>query len=215
LFRSLPTVSETRPFTAYLGPGESRLLRFDVARKGEYGIGLRMDRETAEARLYDAAGRVAAQGKQQFVKLAPGVYHIWLRVPEGSAGTAATVLVFGQEAPPNEPPERLVKWIVEGAEGPRPETAQEQEAAPEGQRPSWERFLRGNAYVPETGEDASQGGESGEVEGETGDGEGGYQGEAGPDGEDGGDEGVEAGGESGDEGSAPADEGNQGEAQGE
>lgn len=215
LFRPLPTVAETRPFTAYLGPGESRLLRFDVARKGEYGIGLRMDRETAEARLYDAAGRVVAQGKQQFVKLAPGTYHLWLRVPEGSAGTAATVLVFGQEAPPNEPPERLVKWIVEGAEGPRPETAQEQDAAPEEQRPSWERFLRGGSYVPESGEDPSQAGESGEAAGEgenAGDGDGGYRGE---DGDNGGDEGMEAGGESGDEGSAPADDGSNGEGEGE
>jgi hypothetical protein len=146
LFRPIPTVSETHPFTTYLGPGESRLLRFDVARKAEFGIGLRMGRETVEARLYDSAGRVAAQGKQQFAKLAPGAYHLWMRVPEGSEGTEVTALVFGQEAPPNEPPERLVKWIVQGAQGERPATQTEQAAEPDAQRPEWERLIRRGGY---------------------------------------------------------------------
>lgn len=160
LFRPIPTVSETHPFTAYLGPGESRLLRFEVARKAEFGIGLRMGRETVEARLYDSAGRVAAQGKQQFAKLSPGTYHLWMRVPEGSEGTEVTALVFGQEAPPNEPPERLVKWIVQGAQGERPATQTEQEAEPDAQRPEWERLIRHGGYAG-AGDGGGEGGEGG------------------------------------------------------
>lgn len=166
VFRPIPTVSEARPFTTYLGPGESRLLRFDAARKSEFGIGLRMGRETVEARLYDSAGRVAAQGKQQFAKLSAGVYHLWMRVPEGSEGTEVTALVFGQEPPPNEPPERLVKWIVQGAQGERPATVSDREAEPDAQRPEWERLIRNGEYAGASegteGSDASAGEGSGD-----------------------------------------------------
>jgi hypothetical protein len=162
LFRPIPTVTETRPFTAFLGPGESRLLRFDVAREADFGIGLRMGKETVEARLYDAEGRVVAQGKQQFVKLIPGVYHLWMRVPEGSEGTEVTALAFGQESPPNEPPERLVKWIIGGAQGPRPETALEQAAEPDRRKPEWERLLKREAYGSQGEEYRGEGGEGGE-----------------------------------------------------
>ncbi|MBW8888703.1 MAG: hypothetical protein JF616_13180 [Fibrobacteres bacterium] len=178
LFRSIPTVTEAHPFTAFLGPGESRLLRFDVARKADFGIGLRMGKETVEARLYDGDGRVVAQGKQQFVKLNPGAYHLWMRVPEGSEGTEVTALVFGQESPPNEPPERLVKWIIEGAQGPRPETAMEQAAEPDQRKPEWERLLRREAYGG--GEESrDEGGEGGEGAANPEGGEGGEGGQGG------------------------------------
>ncbi len=176
LFRPIETLSEKKPFTAYMGAGESRLLRFDVARKAEFGIGLRMGKETVEARLYDSAGRVAAQGKQQFATLAPGVYHLWLRVPEGAEGTEVTANLFGQEAPPNEPPERLVKWIITGGEGERPSVETEQAADPDEQKPQWERFLKRDEYgrTPEEAEAAAAAAanaSAGEGEGE---GEGAY-----------------------------------------
>jgi len=177
LFRPIPTVTESRPFTAFLGSGESRLLRFDVARKADFGVGLRMGRETVEARLYDGDGRVVAQGKQQFVKLIPGAYHLWMRVPEGSEGTEVTAMVFGQETPPNEPPERLVKWIIDGAQGPRPETAMEQAAEPDQQKPEWERLLRREAYGGGEGS-RSEGTEGGEGAANPEGGEGGQDGEA-------------------------------------
>jgi hypothetical protein len=187
LFRSIPALSERQPFTAYLGPGESRLLRFDVAKKSEFGIGLRMSRETVEARLYDGQGRVVSQGKQEFLKLEPGAYHLWMRVPEGAEGTDVTVNLFGQEAPPNEPPERLVKWILSGAEGSRPETATAQEAEPETRRPEWERFLN-RGYYGQRAEENETSREGVGAEGEDGEPEDGYReseegagdGEAGP-----------------------------------
>jgi hypothetical protein len=188
LFRPIPTVTEAHPFKAYLGPGESRLMRFDVARKADFGIGLRMGKETVEARLYDGDGRVVAQGKQQFVKLNPGVYHLWMRVPEGSEGTEVTALVFGQESPPNEPPERLVKWIIEGARGPRPETALEQAAESDQQKPEWERLLRREPYGGGE-EPRGEGGESGEGAANPEGGEGGEGGQGG--------EAAEAAGEGG------------------
>jgi len=151
LFRSLSPWSEKRPYTAYLAPGESRLLAFDVAKKDKFGIGLRMTKETAQARLYDTQGKVVDEGKQQFVSLQPGKYYLWLRVPEGSEGTEVTANLFGQEPPPNEPPEKLVKWIIDGAQGPRPSLLGEAEEKPENRRPEWERFLR-NRPGEESGE---------------------------------------------------------------
>lgn len=146
LFRPIAPLSEKKPFTAYLGSGESRLLRFDVTRGAEFGLGLRLSKETVESRLYDSQGQVVAQGKQQFVRLQPGTYHLWLRVPEGAEGTEVTANVFGQDPPPNDPPEKLVKWIVTGAEGERPETTLEQAADPDEQRPAWERFIKRDEY---------------------------------------------------------------------
>jgi hypothetical protein len=120
LYRPIDRLSEKMPFTAYIAAGESRLLSFEVRRKDRFGIGLRMTNETAQARLYDAHGAVIDQGKQQFVELDKGVYFVWVRVPATAAGTSITVFLFGQEPPPNQPPEQLVKWIIDGAQGPRP-----------------------------------------------------------------------------------------------
>jgi hypothetical protein len=46
-----------------------------------------------------------------------------MQVPSGAEGTSLTACLFGQEPPPNEPPEKLVKWIINGAQGPRPDFA--------------------------------------------------------------------------------------------
>lgn len=188
LFRPMSSLSEKKPYTAFMGPGESRLLRFDVARKADFGIGLRMSKETVEARLYDAQGRVVAQGKQQFAQLAPGTYHLWLRVPEGAEGTEVTASLFGQEAPPNDPPEKLVKWIITGGAGERPSVETDQAADPDEMRPAWERFLKRESYRSPSGdgEAAPEGGEGGNPEvneeggegGEGGDGSGEGEGES-------------------------------------
>lgn len=187
LFRSIGSLGEKRPYSAFMGPGESRLLRFDVAKQDHFGVGLRMGRETVQARLYDSKGNLLEQGKQQFVALKPGYYHVWLRVPEGAEGTEVTVNLFGQEPPPNEPPEKLVKWIINGAEGERPNVENSQEADPENQPPAWERFLKRPGYervsenAGEPSEEDGSGGEGGdspESEGQAdgeGNGEGGEQ----------------------------------------
>jgi hypothetical protein len=143
LFRPLERLAEKQPFTAYLAPGESRLLAFNVAKKDRFGIGLRMARETVQARLYNAEGAVVDQGKQQFVELTKGIYYLWLRVPTGGDGTDVTVFLFGQEPPPNEPPAQLVRWIINGAQGERPavRTTGGDEPGATDTRPAWQRSL--------------------------------------------------------------------------
>ena len=139
LFRSIAPISDKQPFTGYFAPGESRLLSFGVKAKAKFGIGLRMNSETVEARLYDGSGAVVAQGKQQFVSLEKGTYYLWLRVPLGAEGTQCTAYLFGQDAPPNEPPERLVRWIISGEEGPRPKLSSNDEEDTAKSRPSWQQ----------------------------------------------------------------------------
>jgi hypothetical protein len=123
LYRPIERMSEKQPFTCSLAPGESRLVRFDVQKKDRFGIGVRMVKEAAQVCLYDSRGGVAARGRQQFVELSKGIYYLWMQVPSGAEGTSLTACLFGQEPPPNEPPEKLVKWIINGAQGPRPDFA--------------------------------------------------------------------------------------------
>jgi hypothetical protein len=153
LFRPVISLSEKNPFSGYITPGESRLLSFEVQKKSAFGIGLKLKRETVEARLFDSDGKVLGAGKQQFLTLERGVYYIWLRVPESAEGTECTAYLFGQEPPPNEPPEKLVKWFISGAEGPRPLTdnsSGDEQDRTESQ-PSWMRFLH-NEDQQETSE---------------------------------------------------------------
>jgi hypothetical protein len=162
LFRPLERLSEKRPFTAYLAPGESRLLAFSVAKKDRFGIGLRMARETVLSRLYNTRGSVLKQGKQQFVELTAGTYYLWVRVPASGDGTDITAFLFGQEPPPNEPPAQLVRWIINGAQGERPaiRTTGGDESESADTRPSWQRMLdqqkvRESASYQEPEEDES------------------------------------------------------------
>ena len=213
LFRAISPFSEKRPFTTYLAPGESRLLAFDVVKKDKFGIGLRMTKETVQARLYDTKGDLIDQGKQQFVSLQPGCYYLWLRVPEGSEGTEVTANLFGQEPPPNEPPEKLVKWIINGEPGPRPNLQTAAETEPGKQRPEWERFIHKEAY--EEGGDG-EGYREHAAEG-SGEGDGGAEGNQGmaegaADGQDQGGPGQDNGGGDGSEGRGAAqEEGSEGE----
>lgn len=195
LFRPIGSISEKKSYSAFMGPGESRLLRFDVAKQDHFGVGLRMGRETAQARLYDAKGNLLEQGKQQFVALKPGYYYLWLRVPEGAEGTDVTANLFGQEPPPNEPPEKLVKWIINGAEGERPNVEDSQEADPDNQPPAWERFLKHPRYE----QVSDNAGERSEEDGSGGEGGDSSEGEGQEEGEGNGDGSGESGGEGGEQ----------------
>jgi hypothetical protein len=175
LFRPIERLSEKQPFTVYLAAGESRFLAFTVAKKDRFGIGLRMARETVQSRLYNAQGAIVDQGKQQFVELTKGSYYLWMRVPAGGEGTDVTAFLFGQEPPPNEPPARLVRWIVSGAQGERPvvrTTGGESEAD---NVPAWQRMQEqqqgqeSSVQTPEEGESENPEGEyQGEGEGQEG-----------------------------------------------
>jgi hypothetical protein len=146
LFRPIQQLSEKQPFTCRMVPGESRLLSFNVTKKSDFGIGLSTAKETVQARLYNANGFMLEQGKQLFQTLTPGKYYLWLRIPEAAEGTEVTARLFGQEPPPNNPPEQLVKWIINGAVGPRPsgESILNDEHTTDREQ-SWKRFLH-NSY---------------------------------------------------------------------
>jgi hypothetical protein len=164
LFRPIGLLSEEKPFQGYITPGESRLLSFDVQVKSVFGIGLRMTKETVKAMLYDCKGNVITQGKQQFLTLDKGRYYLWLRVPVASEGTECTVYLFGQKPPPNEPPQRLVKWIISGAQGLRPEleVPSDEEENQANQRPSWMRSNLDDSVNQESDVEGSQENESGD-----------------------------------------------------
>jgi len=168
LFRPLEVFTEKRPYRCTMTPGESRLVAFDVAKKDKFGIGLAMTRETVQSTLLDANGTVLEEGKQQFVSLKPGRHYLRLRVPEASEGTDLTVHLLGQEPPPNQPPEKLVKWIVEDGSGPRPQVVDTDEPAPDSDTPSWMRLVRQDEFSgQEMSEDGSEPGQEGEQPQET------------------------------------------------
>lgn len=161
LFRPLEVFSEKHPYRGTMVPGESRLVAFDVAKRDRFGIGLAMTNETVRATLLDAKGAVVEEGKQQFVRLDPGRHYLRLRVDEASEGADLAIYLLGQEPPPDQPPERLVKWIIEDGSGPRP-GIEDAEAPTDSGTPSWMRPVPGDDAPREHAEDGeSQDGESG------------------------------------------------------
>lgn len=142
LMRSIEMVTERKPFNGNLTPGESRLIAFDITSKAQYGIGLRMNKETVLASLYSPDGRLISQGRQQFLKLDKGRYYLRLYVPLDAEGTNCTVYLFGQEPPPNVPPENLVRWIVSGADGERPHVVNDNSDDDTDRPPVWMNLIR-------------------------------------------------------------------------
>jgi hypothetical protein len=113
-FRNIDVLAEKSPPTISLAPGETRLFRFTLPEQKIIGIGLRTQKEVVQARLYDSEWRLLNRGKQQFKTLEKGDYYLWLHVPLDQAATVCTPILAGQEAPPNQPPESVVRRIVEG-----------------------------------------------------------------------------------------------------
>jgi hypothetical protein len=113
-FRSIDELAEKSPPTISLAPGETRLFRFTLPEQKIIGIGLRTQKEVVQMRLYDSEWRLLNRGKQQFKTLEKGDYYLWLHVPLNQEATVCTPILAGQEAPPNQPPESVVRRIVEG-----------------------------------------------------------------------------------------------------
>jgi hypothetical protein len=153
LIRSIDILSEKKPFNGNLTPGESRLIGFDIAKKSDYGIGLRMNKESVLASLYTPSGALISQGKQQFLQLDKGRYYLRLNVPYDADGTNCMVYLFGQDPPPDEPPENLVRWIINGAQGERPAFSNENQSDAVEQKPAWMRMVVSDSYGTETSSD--------------------------------------------------------------
>jgi len=111
--RSIDVLTEKSPPTISLAPNETRILRFTLPEQKIIGIGLRTQKEVVQARLYDGDWRLINRGKQQFKTLEKGDYYLWLHVPSSQDATTCTPILVGQEAPPNQPPEAVVRRIVE------------------------------------------------------------------------------------------------------
>ncbi|KMQ52555.1 hypothetical protein CHISP_0324 [Chitinispirillum alkaliphilum] len=112
-YDNLGFTSESEPYTSTLAPGESRLVQFEIDKSGKYGFGVAMTHETADIEISDKFGNIAGRGKQMFIQLEPGTYYLRMRVPELSKGTECTVYIFGQEPPPDQPPEDVIRRIIE------------------------------------------------------------------------------------------------------
>jgi hypothetical protein len=145
LIRSIEVLSEKKPFNGNLTPGESRLIGFDISKKSDYGIGLRMNKESVLASLYNPSGVLISKGKQQYLQLDKGRYYLRLNVPYDAGGTNCTVYLFGQDPPPDEPPENLVRWIINGAQGERPELSTDNQSDAVEQKPAWMRMAVSNS----------------------------------------------------------------------
>ncbi len=115
-FRNIEMLAEKSPPTISLAPGEMRLFRFTLPEQKIIGIGLRTQKEVVQARLYDSKWRLINRGKQQFKTLEKGDYYLWLHVPLDQDATVCTPILVGQEAPTNQPPENIVRRIIEGRE---------------------------------------------------------------------------------------------------
>ncbi|MGE5670220.1 MAG: hypothetical protein ACM31E_02170 [Fibrobacterota bacterium] len=173
LIRSIEILTEKKPFNGNLTPGESRLVGFDIAKKSDYGIGLRMNKESVLASLYNPSGVLISQGKQQFMQLDKGRYYLRLNVPYDAEGTNCSVYLFGQNPPPDEPPENLVRWIINGAQGERPENSNENSSDAIEQKPAWMRMVVSNSFGTSNSSEESNNENSEEStdEGSEGDGE--------------------------------------------
>jgi hypothetical protein len=168
-FKKITLLSEMQPYSGFIGPGECRMAKFSITSKKMYGIGIAMKNETVESKILNNKLEMVTAGKQHYISLTPGIYYIWFRVPPNSEGTELTAFLFGQDSPPNEPPEYLVKWIINGAEGGRP-TAEptNQYSAPQIQ---WNdnEYNSENNYSSENYNNESQENESDESSDESGD----------------------------------------------
>jgi len=126
-FYPISPVTEDRPLDLYMMPGQKRMVRFDLEKRGKIGAGLALSGETVDAILLDNRGKRLSEGRQIFAELDKGTYYILLSMPASSAlnGTDVKLYLFGQNNPPADPPEELVKWIIGGGVGDRPQQTKE------------------------------------------------------------------------------------------
>jgi hypothetical protein len=127
-FYPISLLTENNPLNMYMMPGQRRMVRFDLEKRGRIGTGLTMTGEAVEAVLLDSRGKRAGEGRQIFAELDSGTYHILLSMPAAQSastsptlnGTEIKLYLFGQNNPPADPPDKLVKWLIGGVVGDRP-----------------------------------------------------------------------------------------------
>jgi hypothetical protein len=90
----LPAAEGTGP-ELFIGPGESRLLRFTTASAGEVGLGLQAQADALFCSVLDEEQRPLGEGCQQLLHLPQGRFLLQLRSPEGAPPLRARPVLLG------------------------------------------------------------------------------------------------------------------------
>jgi len=102
---------DMRP-TVYLAPGESSIFSFSIPTERKIGLGIKTQKEVVQAKLYDSDWNLIGEGEQQYLNLEEGLYYFVLHVPISEEAVSCTPILVGQKAPPDLPPEEVIKKII-------------------------------------------------------------------------------------------------------
>ncbi len=97
-----------------LAPGNARLFTFELKQAAPVGIGIRASSDIVSSTLYDANGKVQAQGVVQMPNLLPGRYYLAIETPADSAPVLVQPVIFGLSKPDTRPPYETLHRFVEG-----------------------------------------------------------------------------------------------------
>ncbi|MGK0362218.1 MAG: hypothetical protein ACI9U2_004538 [Bradymonadia bacterium] len=113
---SLPTtLTEGIGAPTLLGPGDTRLYRFETTRKAAVGIGVRANADRVRATVYDAKGAVVAQGGSVMPELDAGTWLLALHLPANAAPVEARPALIGIAPRGDGPPPSTIRGYVETA----------------------------------------------------------------------------------------------------
>ena len=113
-------LTEGEPLKLHLMPGQRHIAKFVLKKRSKIGLGLAAKRGHHEMFLLDSLGGNLNRGRQIFTELDSGTYHVLLSTPPNSGGTEAKLYLFGQDNPPANPPDELMRWFTGTDAGPRP-----------------------------------------------------------------------------------------------
>ncbi len=101
-----------------LSGGGTAWFSLPVTRPGPLGLGVRATAERVDAVLMDATGRELARGLVFSRDLEPGDYLLALAQPPGAPPVRARPVVVGLVAPPEGPPDEVIRTYLVGASDP-------------------------------------------------------------------------------------------------
>lgn len=93
----------------WIGPGEARIFRFQLASKGRVGLGLRETAEVLDCALADGAQRTLGEGCQQYLELEAGSYLLLVRSPASAPPLRFRPVLLGLEGAKMDVPEEYLR----------------------------------------------------------------------------------------------------------
>jgi hypothetical protein len=93
----------------WIGPGEARIFRFQLASKGRVGLGLRETAEVLDCALTDGAQRTLGEGCQQYLELEAGSYLLSVRSPASAPPLRFRPVLLGLEGAKMDVPEEYLR----------------------------------------------------------------------------------------------------------